>query len=180
MRVATSRVIGWPNSRTMTIGARQSFGAHRCWTASDIEKIPSSTFEWRAEARSRANRVGARLDARKAFLARMRGAKIEGVWMGMSSLSQLNDRTLLEGLGELVRSHRRLTSALLAHLGEMDARKLHWSWGIPRCLRTASRSCISAKTRRIGASRRRERLGVILRCSRWSKRAMFRFRCSGS
>jgi len=47
------------------------------------------------------------------------------------SLSHLNDGTLLCGLAELVAKDRKVTAALLAHLAEVDARKLYVPAGYP-------------------------------------------------
>src|SRR6186713_1240121 len=45
--------------------------------------------------------------------------------MNGESLSTMSDRELEEKLEELLREERRLTAAVLAHLGEVEARRLY-------------------------------------------------------
>jgi hypothetical protein len=47
----------------------------------------------------------------------------------MSTLSLLEDKALLASLHALVGSHRRVTSDIVAHLGEVDERRLHVNLG---------------------------------------------------
>ena len=49
----------------------------------------------------------------------------------MRSPSDLGNDELLQSLGELVVSQHRLTSALVAHLAEVDTRRLHVEAGYP-------------------------------------------------
>ena len=50
---------------------------------------------------------------------------------GCYSLSHLGDRTLLHDLATLVARERTTTAQLLAHLAEVDARRLHLPAGFP-------------------------------------------------
>src|SRR5262249_45685773 len=47
------------------------------------------------------------------------------------SLAHLSDQTLLQGLSQLVTQDRTTTASMLAHIAEVDARKLYLSAGYP-------------------------------------------------
>ena len=80
-------------------------------------------------------------------------------------LSKLSDDTLIDELHALVASHRRATSALIEHLGEMDARRLHvekgfsslFSYCVERLRFSEDEAC-----RRIEAARLARRFPAVL------------------
>jgi hypothetical protein len=49
--------------------------------------------------------------------------------IGMNPLACLDDEALLSSLRSLIQSHRRVTSDIVAHLGEVDARRIHVARG---------------------------------------------------
>lgn len=81
------------------------------------------------------------------------------------SLSKLSDDVLLRELHVLVASHRRATSALVEHLGEVDARRLHvekgfsslFSYCVERLRFSEDEAC-----RRIDAARLVRRFPAVL------------------
>ncbi len=83
----------------------------------------------------------------------------------MNPLAHLDDRTLLDAVRRLVAQDRATTAELLAHLGEVDARRLYVPLGHPSmfdyCV-AALHLSESAAYRRIHAARAARRFPVIL------------------
>ncbi len=57
--------------------------------------------------------------------------------MQLTDLTQFSSRALLDGIGELLGSEREITAKLLAHLGEVEERRLHLEWVTRRCSTSA-------------------------------------------
>ena len=51
--------------------------------------------------------------------------------IALASLARLSSDELLGSLGRLVHEHRRLTASLVAHLAEVERRRLHAQQGYP-------------------------------------------------
>ena len=68
-----------------------------------------------------------------------RPAPVEECQVNRYSLSQLSDQTLLRDLTTLLARDRTTTAALLAHLAEVDARKLYLPAGYPSMYTGATR-----------------------------------------
>jgi hypothetical protein len=83
----------------------------------------------------------------------------------MQRLLHLSDAELVSELRALVGSHRRVTAELVAHLGEVDARRLHVDKGFPSlfayCVQELSFSEDEA-CRRIDAARLARRFPAVL------------------
>ncbi len=92
-------------------------------------------------------------------------------------LDETSDDALLERLGSLVRRQNALTAELLAHIGEVDRRRLYLREACSLMHRyridTASKGWDYPTARRISASTRRERPGGFPCSSRWSSGASF-------
>ncbi len=71
------------------------------------------------------------------------------------SLSHLSDPVLLRGLATLVAQDRAATAVLLAHLGEVDARRLYLPAGFPSMFCYCIHQLASGKRRPTSASGRR-------------------------
>lgn len=73
------------------------------------------------------------------------------------SPSQLTDEDLLAKVKALAAEERQATAALVAHLAELDARRLSWRRATPLSLSTAPKNSTCLSTPRTTASRRRAR-----------------------
>ena len=86
------------------------------------------------------------------------------------SLSHLSDHVLLRDLTALVSEDRATTARLLAHLAEVDARRLYLPAGYPSSMPIASMSCVCLSRRPSTGSARRARHGSFPSSSRrWPK-----------
>jgi hypothetical protein len=63
------------------------------------------------------------------------------------SLCDRSDEDLLSGLSKLTGSHRELTALIVAHLAEIEQRRLHLLAGFRRCSTFARKSSDSARAK---------------------------------
>jgi len=73
------------------------------------------------------------------------------------SLSHLSDGDLLRGLASAIAQDRSATAVVLAHIAEVDKRRLYLPAGFPSMSSTVFMSCTSRRTRRTSVPRRRAR-----------------------